>query len=266
MNPKSLFQKITELENQYLAKRDRQDIPVGKIVVASLASALTGGLVVAAFGFHYITSQVTPLIPSQTPAYTQEAALENILVPQPTEEALSEAFVVIMPPEIPQETPTQPPLVITQEPAHPTPEPTPDYRTFELRPHYTKNAGTGVFANAIYSDGMHPLVEADLWRLNRHNIQRIRLEEQPSGCAISDYDSNLLWVGSAVAADVLVNGVSIGRIQPTGCHGYLVEYQVRKGDNVCISNYTPSGFHIIFGNDIDIIYHYDSYIHKVGCR
>ena len=132
-----------------------------------------------------------------------------------------------------------------------------------LREQKTKSIGTGALANASYSDGLAPYSEDWLWANNHHKIQRIRKEEQPSGCDIAQYDAKELWIASSQAVDFLVNDQSIGHLnKDTGSVGYLIDYPISKGDKLCISKVPSNGFHIVLGPDIH--WAYDSYCYRLS--
>lgn len=135
-----------------------------------------------------------------------------------------------------------------------------------LRSHTLTSIGSGVFTKATFSDGQLPYDENWLWANNHFNIQRIRREEQPSGCDVSKYQVNKIWVGTAGVAKVTVNGSEIGTITSITSiqkHGYVVDASLNKGDRICLSPIPADGFHIIFGPDI--YYHHDSYCYRGNC-
>lgn len=124
--------------------------------------------------------------------------------------------------------------------------------------------GTGALANATDSDGSMPYSEDWLWANNHHKIQRIRIQEQPSGCDIARYDADKIWIAAGYPADFLVNGQVIGHYnyQPNS-HGFIISSPVKKGDQLCVSPVSPKGFQIVFGPDV--YYHYDSYCYRGHC-
>lgn len=132
-----------------------------------------------------------------------------------------------------------------------------------LREHKTTPiVGTGVLAQGTYSDGMAPISVAEI--TSHLNIQRIRLEENPDGCAIALLDADQIWFGSSVKTNLTINDVVVGTINgPTGRHGYIFNATIRSGDKVCVTYFEPSGFQIVFGPDI--YYHYDSYCYRGNC-
>jgi len=132
-----------------------------------------------------------------------------------------------------------------------------------LREHKeTTLAGTGVLARGTYSDGMAPFGESDT--ANHHNIQRIRLEENPDGCGIAFLDADKIWFGSSVQTNLTINNTVVGGINgPTGKHGYIFDIAIHRGDRICVTYFEPSGFQIVFGPDI--YYHYDSYCYRGHC-
>jgi hypothetical protein len=135
-----------------------------------------------------------------------------------------------------------------------------------LREHREVNIGSGVFSSATFSDGMAPYDSNWLWTNNHHNIQRIRPEENPDGCGYAQYDASVIWVGTAAAAKVTVNGTEIGAISTITNrqkHGYVVNAELKLNDKICITPVPAGGFHLIFGPDV--YYHHDSYCYRGGC-
>jgi hypothetical protein len=127
----------------------------------------------------------------------------------------------------------------------------------------TPEVGTGVLLQGTYSDGMAPFIEADTGIYA--NIQRIRIEENPDGCAIANYTVDKIWFGSAVRTELTINGSVVGMINgPTSKHGYIFNVNINRGDIICVTYFEPSGFQIIFGPDL--YYHYDSYCYRGHCN
>ena len=127
----------------------------------------------------------------------------------------------------------------------------------------TPIVGTGVLAQGTYSDGMAPFDETEI--LKHLNIQRVRLEENPDGCAIAIFNTDKIWFGSSVKTSLTINGVTAGTINgPTGKHGYIFNVHINAGDKICVTYFEPSGFHIFFGPDL--YYHYDSYCYRGNCK
>lgn len=126
----------------------------------------------------------------------------------------------------------------------------------------TPIVGTGLLSQGTYSDGKAPFSESDI--LSHLNIQRIRLEENPDGCATAFLSADKVWFGSSVKTGLTINGSTVGAINgPTGRHGYIFDIHINIGDIICVTYFEPSGFHIIFGPDM--YYHYDSYCYRGHC-
>jgi len=133
-----------------------------------------------------------------------------------------------------------------------------------IRLHTATSIGTGVFAQATFSDGLAPYDENWLWANNHFNIQRIRRDEQPDGCGISEHEVDRIWIGAGAVMKVTVNGVEVGTITTaTGRHGYVVMLPLHTNDRICVSPIPVSGFHIVFGPDV--YYHHDSYCYRDNC-
>jgi hypothetical protein len=136
-----------------------------------------------------------------------------------------------------------------------------------FRLHQSTTIGNGVFATVTYSDGQAPYSEE--WLLQVHNdIQRIRREEQPSGCDQSRQEATSIWVGVAAESQVTINGVTIGSISVITSqqqHGYIAHLQtpIHINDTICVSPIPTGGFQVIFGPDM--YYHYDSYCYRGHC-
>lgn len=159
------------------------------------------------------------------------------------------------PAQAPPTTPIWPPATQhPQEPAKP------------LRQHNQTSIGTGVFRQVTYSDGQEPLTEVWLQESGHIDIQRMRREEYPDGCAISSYDVKLVWVAAGERAQVTVSGSTVGEITyitEKQRHGYVAPLSLREGDRICVVPIPASGFHFIFGPDV--YYHYDSYCYRGHC-
>lgn len=157
------------------------------------------------------------------------------------------------------ETAPPPPTSAVQSTQVPSiPEMTP------IREHYAVQIGTGIFENGTFSDGLAPYNESWLWDNNHFKIQRIRREEQPSGCDVSRYNTNLVWISGSSGMKFSVNGEVVGTYQAADdAHGYIFEYPIKMGDKLCAVDYKPVGFSIILGTDI--YYHYDSYCYRGNC-
>lgn len=153
-----------------------------------------------------------------------------------------------------------PPTKVSQSPTQPSSgsEMTP------IREHYSVQVGTGIFENGTFSDGLAPYSESWLWDNNHFKIQRIRREEQPSGCDVSRYNTNLVWISGSSGMEFTVNGEVVGTYQAADdAHGYIFEYPIKMGDKLCAVKFKPIGFSIILGPDI--YYHYDSYCYRGNC-
>jgi len=135
-----------------------------------------------------------------------------------------------------------------------------------LREHHQVNVGEGIFSEGTFSDGMAPYSEQQLWDDDHFDIQKIRVEEQPDGCDIARYTTELVWIGGVPGMSLLVNGENVGTYTAAAyAHGYVFEYPVQMGDEICAVGFSSStGFHIIMGPDI--YYHYDSYCYRGGCN
>ena len=147
-----------------------------------------------------------------------------------------------------------------------TPEATNPPPSGPFRSHERTSIGSGVFDRVTYSDGMAPYSEAWLRAQGHFEIQRIRREEQPSGCDSALYDVPVVWVSASAPAHVTVNGVSVGEItfiSEKQRHGYVAPLRLSRGDEVCMRPVPTSGFHLIFGPDV--YYHYDSYCYRGHC-
>lgn len=133
-----------------------------------------------------------------------------------------------------------------------------------IREHYEVQVGTGIFENGTFSDGLAPYNENWLWDNNHFKTQRIRREEQPSGCDVSRYNTNLVWISGSSGMKFSVNGEVVGTYQAADdAHGYIFEHPINMGDKLCAVDYKPVGFSIILGPDI--YYHYDSYCYRGSC-
>lgn len=126
----------------------------------------------------------------------------------------------------------------------------------------TPTVGTGILMQGTYSDGMAQYSASDV--TGHLNIQRIRLEENPDGCAVAYFDADKIWFGSAVKTNLTINDEVVGSINgPTGKHGFIFNATIHSGDKICVTYFEPSGFHVIFGPDV--YYHYDSYCYRGQC-
>jgi hypothetical protein len=133
-----------------------------------------------------------------------------------------------------------------------------------LRPHVTTVVGTGIFEVGSFSDSQYPLSANQLYADGHMNIQRIRQEEQPSGCDVSRYKTNYIWISGSKGMKITINGKEVGQylIDPNPL-GYIFEYPIEFGDQICAVGYNSSGFAIFLGPDI--YYHYDSYCYRENC-
>lgn len=133
-----------------------------------------------------------------------------------------------------------------------------------FRPHYQVVVGDGIFAQGTFSDGLSEYTESWLWANDHFNIQRVRIEEYPSGCDISRYNTNLLWIAGSQGMQISINDEIVGTYNiADNPHGYIFEVPIKFGDKLCAVNFKSSGFDIIVGPDI--YYHYDSYCYRGGC-
>jgi len=134
-----------------------------------------------------------------------------------------------------------------------------------LRPHYQVVVGDGIFAEGTFSDGMAPYSEQWLWDNNHFKIQRIRQEEYPSGCDVSRYNANLIWIAGTTGMQISINDEIVGTYKiADDPHGYIFEWPIHMGDKICAVNFRSVGFMIIIGPDI--YYHYDSYCYRGACQ
>lgn len=129
--------------------------------------------------------------------------------------------------------------------------------------HMAFSAGEGVFANVSVSDGQAEYSSSDLSTQHQH-IQRIRREEQPSGCDTAIYASSKIWVSGTPGMELTLDGQIVGtyRIAPDS-HGYMLDMSIEVGQEICAVDFGPEGFSIIFGPDV--YYHYDSYCFRGNC-
>lgn len=155
-------------------------------------------------------------------------------------------------------------VVVTATPSRPTEMPAPTQPAAgPFREYQTASIGSGPLMQVTFSDGLAPYTDEEL-ATNYYHIQRIRLEENPDGCGISIYNTNKIWFGSAMLTTITVNDVPIADLYVlTGKHGYIFEWSLKVGDKICVTDFNPSGFHIIFGPDL--YYHYDSYCYRGHC-
>lgn len=176
--------------------------------------------------------------------------------PQPTTEPDSGAAE----PQ-PQPSPSRPEAAPTVEPP-PSSESVPVEQS-PIQTHTPFSAGDGVFANVTESDGQASFSISEI-NTNHQHIQRIRPEEQPSGCDQARYASDKVWVTGTPGMRLTVNGLELGTYQiAPDAHGYILDMNVAVGDQICAVDVGPEGFSIIFGPDV--YYHYDSYCHRFGC-
>ena len=135
-----------------------------------------------------------------------------------------------------------------------------------FRPHYQVAIGDGIFAQGTFSDGMAEYSQDWLWANGYGNIQRIRQEENPSGCDISRHNTNLVWISGTKGMQFSVNDEAVGTYDAADDpHGYIFEYPINFGDKLCAVNYRAStGFAILLGPNI--YYHYDSYCYRGNCK
>src|SRR3990172_2846853 len=171
-------------------------------------------------------------LPAQTPMVIVVTATLPQSVVQPTPTATPRQVAVI---------PTPPPPLI--------PSPTTE-STGPFREHQTASIGTGVFAQVTSSDGLAPYEEG--WLQTYHfRYQRIRPEENPDGCGVSVFDTNKVWFSSSANTVFTVNGEEIGKlVVATGKHGYVFDYAIHVGDNLCAVGFAPSGYQIVIGPDM----------------
>lgn len=143
------------------------------------------------------------------------------------------------------------------------PQPVQSLEQVPIRDHTPFSAGDGVFANVTVSDGQADFSSFEL-DTNHQHIQGIRREEQPDGCDEANHASDHIWVTGTPGMTLNVNGQEVGtyRIAPD-FHGYMLDFSVNVGDQLCAVNFGAEGFSIIFGPDV--YYHYDSYCHRFGC-
>lgn len=137
------------------------------------------------------------------------------------------------------------------------------YNSFSLslESNYEKlNVGSGIFENAYYSDGMENYDIQEYYR-----VQRIRREENSSGCEIADVFSEVVWVTGNKGAEIKVNQKIIGKLNiNTGNHGYISDFSIKPGDEICITGENLNGFSLVFGPDV--LFHYDSYCYRGFCE
>lgn len=133
-----------------------------------------------------------------------------------------------------------------------------------IREHYQVNVGDGIFESGTFSDGLAPYDEDWLWANDHFDIQRIRQEEYPSGCDVSRYNTNLVWISGSAGMQFTVNDEVVGTYQiADNAHGYMFQWPIHMGDKLCAVNFRSIGFSIILGPDV--YYHYDSYCYRGHC-
>lgn len=207
---------------------------------------------------------LTPTLPPTTvPPSATATPLPSSLPPTPT--AIPSAVRPTPTPELPSRRSFFP--IAVREPGLPLMSTATATADGALRPHERDSIGSGVFEHVTHSDGLAPFSEAWLWANDHFHIQRIRREEQPSGCDIANYDVPIVWVSAGSQATVTVNGSAIGELREItdrSHHGYIVPIRLRVGDRICIDPLPPSGFHFIFGPDL--YWHYDSYCFRGACK
>lgn len=126
----------------------------------------------------------------------------------------------------------------------------------------TPVVGSGQLRQGTYSDGMATYSDADL--SSHLNIQRVRLEENPDGCAIAFLNAQKVWFGSSQRTALTINGSVVGELfGVNGRQGYMFDLPINRGDKICVTDFNAAGFHLIFGPDV--YYHYDSYCYRGNC-
>jgi hypothetical protein len=144
-------------------------------------------------------------------------------------------------------------------------EVTPISQEGPLRPHYQVNVGDGIFSAGTFSDGLAPYSEQWLWDNNHFKIQRIRPQENPNGCDISRYNTNLVWISGTTGMQFSINDKVVGTYKiADDPHGYILEWAIKMGDKLCAVGFRSIGYSIIIGPDI--YYHYDSYCYRGNCK
>jgi len=235
----------------------------------AITAAVIGGTFVCiaaiiSLGQPLVERLVDRYLPTVTPIATQQPT--QVIKPmQPVATITLYPTVVSTP--IPNPTGAQPttqPTATSAQVIAPTASPSVE-STGPLREHKIASVGTGVFMQATYSDGLAQYEEG--WLQTSHSqYQRMWATDNPDGCGSTIYESDRMWISSSRQTNVTVNGNVIGQISSaTGPHGYIVEYAVHIGDEICITNPdTVYGFQIVIGPDI--YYHYDSYCYRGGCQ
>lgn len=204
----------------------------------------------------------------------------------PFAERIADYYFPTYTPEIFQITPTnlnivtttpepvnQPTILDTNPSATPIPTPSvspptqPSVSTevMPIREHFQVVVGDGVFESGTFSDGLAPYSENWLWENKHFNIQRIRPEEYPSGCDVSRYNTNLVWISGSTGMQFSINDEVVGTYNiADDPHGYIFQWSIRMGDKLCALKYKSIGYSIILGPDI--YYHYDSYCYRGNCK
>jgi len=137
-----------------------------------------------------------------------------------------------------------------------------------FRPQSYTNIGAGSLARVSYSDGMLPLVDAQVD--GQHpQTQHIRSYEDASGCAVARYTGEKLWLIASAPAHITLNGQEIAHLtNSTTSHGYLLDQKITAGDQLCVSNGQQLGispiYYLFWGPSL--YYHYDSYCYRSGCN
>lgn len=136
--------------------------------------------------------------------------------------------------------------------------------TSPLREQHEAAIGSGPLMKVYFSDGLAQYTDEDL-TVYHYRIQRIRPEENPDGCAVALYNTDRIWFGSAEPTSITVNGSLIADLSVvTGKHGYVLEWPLKVGDRICVTNISTYGFQFVFGPDM--YYHYDSYCYRNHCE
>lgn len=193
--------------------------------------------------------------PATTNIHLPTTTLTNTLTPTDTPRPTATHT------RLPTATSTDTPVPLTPTTMPPTPTQGP---VAPIRPHFQVLAGSGIFAEGTFSDGLAPYSEQWLWDNNHFRIQRIRREEQSNGCDVARYNADVIWIGAGTGMSLKINGEMVGEYTATDDpHGYIFKWPIHIGDQICAVNFERIGFHIILGPDV--YYHYDSYCHRGNC-